>query len=89
MSRYDGQIARMHCVIAVEPVYVWIACQKSAVIMRTTTANRAKYQPQEDRIATEKGMWRSAPTAPFRARGIVVVMLPKIMQMIASRLDPY
>jgi hypothetical protein len=85
--RYDGQIARMHCVIAVEPVYVWIACQKSAVIIRTTTAKRAKYHPQEERMATEKGMCRSAPTAPFRANGIVVVMLPKIMQIIASRLN--
>jgi hypothetical protein len=42
----------MICVMATEPVYVWIACQKSAVIARVTMAKREKNQPKEARAAT-------------------------------------
>lgn len=73
--------------IAVEPVYVWIACQKRAVAILTTMANRAKYQPKEDLATTGKGTWRRAPMIPLRTRGTVQQRLPKMMQMIASRLN--
>lgn len=73
-------MARIICVMAVEPVYVWIACQKSAVTARVTTAKRAKYQPKEARAEMGYGMWRRAPMKPLRTRGIVQTRLPRMMQ---------
>ncbi len=86
MSRYEGQMDRMICVMAVDPVYVWMACQKRAVMARVTTAKREKYQPNEARIATGKGMCRRAPMMPLSTRGTVQTRLPKMMQTMASRL---
>lgn len=86
MSRKDGQIARMHCVMAVDPVYVWMACQNKAVIIRTTTANRAKCQPNPDLSATGKGTWRRWPIAPLSTSGTVQTRLPKMMHTTDSRL---
>lgn len=86
MSRYEGQMARIIWVMAVEPVYVWMACQNKAVMARVTMANFEKCQPNEARMATGKGMWRRAPTMPLRTRGTVQTRLPKMMQTTASRL---
>jgi len=36
-------------------IAVKISYQKSAVVIRTTMANLAKYQPNEDLVATGKG----------------------------------
>jgi hypothetical protein len=48
-------------------------------------ANRAKYHPNEERMATGKGTWRRAPTTPLRTRGTVQQMEPKMIQYTASR----
>jgi hypothetical protein len=64
-----------------------MACQNKAVIIRTTTAKREKYQPKEDLKATGKGTWSFAPILPLRTRGTVQTRLPKMIQYTDSRLQ--
>lgn len=87
MSRYDGQIARMHCVIAVDPVYVCMACQKSAVTMRVMTANFANVKPKLDLATIGKGMCKCAPEVVSSACLCIYVLLPQTYGAVHNKWD--
>jgi hypothetical protein len=77
-----ANLAKYHCTVL---EMGQVRCERG-VREREEKMEEDIHTPKPERVATGKGTWRRAPIIPFKTRGTVQHVLPKMMHTIASRL---